>query len=282
MSDDDARAVPLGDELDLLRAFRPEVAGPTDALMSDERNALMDTITAEPAAGPGPAHPTRRRPRKRRLVVAVAVAVAAIGGVAGAAGLIPDDVQRTLGLTGDHDPTLAAKVDEAVKRVSAAAPGGGTVEVWTAPTTGGGTCAYLRHLAADGTPRDPGGVGCQNPARDGKVTGEVTGAGRDGGAALTMMAEGPDGPMSVQMEWGADDPLTVYGHVAPGAARVVVTREDGSTVTAPVTEDGWYVLALAPGTDPGALRTLEVVSSTGTALAQVPLGGPPPGAHTRP
>ena len=53
----------MNDELDALRSFRPEAAGPTDALQLQERTAFMETL----------AHaPTRARRRMPRCVRAAA------------------------------------------------------------------------------------------------------------------------------------------------------------------------------------------------------------------
>ena len=77
-------------------------------------------------------------------------------GTATAAGIVPGDVQQALGLAAAHTPRArrAPRVAEAVERASAATAGDGTLELWTAPTTGGGTCAYLRRLDAASTPTD--------------------------------------------------------------------------------------------------------------------------------
>src|SRR5262249_1576641 len=132
------RRSPMTDELDTLRSFRPEATGPTDALTTEGRNTLMTAIDAERLP-----RPARRRRRFVRVALGLAAALVAVGSVAAAAGLIPDDVRQSLGLASDVDPALAPNVDEAVQRASAASPDGGTVELWTAPTNGGGTCAYL-------------------------------------------------------------------------------------------------------------------------------------------
>ena len=149
---------------DSLRSFRPEATGPTAALVTEGRNALMTSIDAEPLPQPAP---RRRLLGRRRVRVAAvfAVALVAVGSVAAAAGLIPDDVRQGLGLAGDFEPSLAPNTDNAVKRATAANPDGGTVELWTAPTSGGGSCGYLRHLDASGAPTDARGVTCEETQR---------------------------------------------------------------------------------------------------------------------
>ena len=96
----------MNDELDTLRTFRPEAAGPTDDLTLEGRNALMTAIDAEPLPRPTP---RRRLLGRRRIRVALvfAAALVAVGSVAAAAGLIPDDVRESLGLASSFEPALA-------------------------------------------------------------------------------------------------------------------------------------------------------------------------------
>ena len=72
--------------------------------------------------------------------------------------MIPDDVQQALGLAAAHgvNAALTPRVDQAVERASAPTVDGGTLELWTARRTVGGTGAYLRHLDAAGASPTPG------------------------------------------------------------------------------------------------------------------------------
>ena len=125
------------DALDALRSFRPEATGPTDVLARDERNDFMHTIAHEPPDSPPATNrPHRRLPRSRRVVLAFAVALVAVSGAAAAAGLIPTDVQSTLGLAAAGDPAFAPDVAAATKRGSTTAADGSLIELWTAPTKG--------------------------------------------------------------------------------------------------------------------------------------------------
>ena len=151
--------ITMNDELDALRSFRPEATGPTDALQRQERIALMETIAHAPSGAP------RRLPRlrpRRRILLGIAIALVAAVGTAGASGMIPADVQQALGLAAaDHtDAALTPQIDQAVERASAPTADGGTVQLWTAPTNGGGTCAYVRQLDAAGAPTDSGPISC--------------------------------------------------------------------------------------------------------------------------
>jgi hypothetical protein len=258
----------MTDELDTLRSLRPEAAGPTDALAQEGRNALMNAIDAERLPRPA------RRRRFVRVAVVCAAALVVVGSVAAAAGLIPDDVRQSLGLAGDFDPAFSAQTDQAVKRASAVNPAGGTVELWTAPTESGGACAYLRHLDADGTPTDDRGVSCVAPLDGGARMGGFSqssapgagGVGTAGGGAMFAS----DGT-SVHTEWGDGRPVTLYGKAPAGTAEIAVTAADGSVTTAPVTDEGWYLVVLPAGTDPDSLRSLDARSASGTTLVTVPL-----------
>jgi hypothetical protein len=282
----------MSDEIDALRSFRPEATGPTDALTHDERTAFMETITR----GPLPPASSRRRARRRlggrqRLALAFVAGLVAVGGAAAGAGLIPDDVQRTLGLAGEAgDSAFAPKVDEAVERASAPTADGGTVELWTAPTSGDGTCAYLRHLDAAGTPTDNDGVvTCQRTSAGpgpgggtaaGKttVTGQVTGVGGsgDGGGGLLMMGgAGAGGEMQMQMERAAGGELTVFGRVPADASRVVLTDLDGAVIGTAAAQDGWFILSVSDR-EPASLGSIEARSGTGSVLSSLPLATPEP------
>lgn len=265
------------DALEALRSFRPEVTGPTDVLARDERNAFMQTIAHETADQPAPQGRSRRRlPRGRRVMLAFAVALVAVGGAAAAAGLIPDDVQRTLGLAGAGDPAFAPNVDEATKRASTTAADGSVVELWTAPTRGGGTCAYLRHLTASGTPSDGAAVTCQNTAANGATLGRVTGAGANGqSTGGTMTIGGTGGELSAQLQQDAGRGSVAYGKAPHAARSVIVTDGAGKHTVAAVDADGWFIVTLPTGTELTALKSIEARSAAGTTLARIPLAAAP-------
>ena len=236
-------------------------------------------LRASPRARRGrtPASAAAPASRGRRIVLAFAVALVAVGGAAGAAGLIPDDVQRALGLADRGDPALAPNVGEATRRTSTAAGDGGLIELWTAPTKGGGTCAYLRHLDAAGKPADGGAVTCRNVVGGGLVMGSVTaiaggGSSPANGAAVTIGGGGDDSPLDVQIQQDTHGGIVAYGRAPADAARLVITDEAGIRRTATPTADGWFVLVLPDARDPTALQSIEAVSASGSVLAHIPLG----------
>jgi hypothetical protein len=263
----------VNDELLDLRSFRPDEAGPTDAQVLDGRSSLMHAIDAE-LTPPRPAPPRRRR---RVALAAAIVAVAAVA-VAGAAALgVPDDVTQTLGLAGHNDPALAPAVDQAVKRATAPAPDGGTVELWTAPTAGGGTCADVRRLDASGAPLDPRGVTCQNvSAGGGTVVGQTAGTGGAGHGADLNIVSGGGGGLELHVQSSPGGPVTLFGQAPSGAAHVVVTLADGTTTTSDVGDGGWFVAVVA-GDDPSAVASVEAQSADGTPLGGADVPAPPAG-----
>jgi hypothetical protein len=261
----------VNDELHELRSFRPDGACPTDAQVIDGRTALMNAIDAE-------GHPLLRSPRRRRRVaVAAAVVAAVVVGVAGAAVLgVPDDVTRALGLAGNGDPALVPDAADAVMRATSATPDGGTAELWTAPTSGGGACAYVRLLDVGGAPVHPGAVTCQNVGSDGTVVAETTHPGGPASgfsAGLAVGGNGAGGGLDLHLQWTEGDPLTLFGQAPAGATEVVVTLDDGTTATAPVTDGGWYVAAVASDAGPAAIASVVARAADGSTLASV---APPP------
>ncbi len=273
----------MNDELETLRSFRPEAAGPTDALQLQERTAFMKTLAHAPTAAP------RRlpRPRSRRVLLGIAIALVAVVGTATAAGIVPGDVQQALGLAAAHSPdaALAPEIDQAVERTSAPTAGGGTLELWTAPTTGGGTCAYLRQLAADGTPTDPGPISCAvSLAGDGRM-GEVAVSGQAGsrspGSTLTLGNLAGDGRLSAQLQVGATGAATLFGQAPNDVAKVEVVDPAGTVLGQAAAADGWFLLTL-PADAASAAASLVAQSSSGATLATMSIATPPPPATSGP
>lgn len=262
----------MNDELDALCCFRPEAAGPTDALQLQERIALMETLVH--ASTGAPRRMPRLRPR-RRILLGVALALVTAVGTAGAAGIIPDDVQQALGLAAAHGPdaSLAPQIDQAVERTSASTADGGTLELWTAPTTGGGTCAYLRQLDAAGAPTDSGPISCAaSIAGGGRMGREMfgqAGSPRAGGTRIAGARLG-GGPLSAQVEVDASGAATLFGQARGSVAKVEIVDSTGAVLGEAAAKDGWFLLALPPDVASSA-ASLVAQSATGAAIDTVPI-----------
>ena len=265
----------MNDALDALRSFRPEAAGPTDAQQLQERIAFMDTLIETPNGG------RTRLPRlrsRRRIALGVALALVAAVGTAGASGIIPGDVQQALGLAATHsvDASLTPQIDQAVERASAPAADGGTVQLWTAPTTGGGTCAYVRRLDAAGAPADSGPISCAVSLAGGGRLGETMGQARAQASGSTMSIGGPlgDGALDAQVETDGSGAATLFGQ-APGAVgKVEVVDAAGAVLGQATATDGWFVLTLPAGAA-SAMASLVAQSAAGAPVGTVPIVLPP-------
>lgn len=264
----------MTDELDLLRSFRPEATGPSDALQLRERTALMETIVHAPTGAPR----TPRLRRPRTLLLGLVLGLAAAVGAAGATGIIPNDVQQALGFAASHgrDASLTPEIDQAVEQTSAPTVDGGTLELWTAPTAGGGTCAYLRQLDAAGAPTDSGPTSCVVTIAGGGSMGEVIGksevsgqAGSRPAAQMTIGGEGADG-VSAQVEVDASGAATVFGQAPSSVANVEVVDAAGAVLTTGAPQNGWFVLAL-PASAVSAAASILAQSSSGTTVGTLPI-----------
>ena len=262
----------MNDELDALRSFRPKATDPTDALQLQERTALMETIAHAPTGA------SRRMPRlgpRRRILLGIAVALVTAVGAAGATGIIPDDVQQALGLAAAHSPdaALTPQTDQAVERTSAPTADGGTLELWTAPTTGGGTCAYLRQLDAAGAPTDSGPLSCavSIDAGGGSVS-EMFGSSASPGAGRGMTINGrlDDGHLSAQIEVDATGAATLFGQAPGSVANVEVVDPAGAVLGEAAANDGWFLLTL-PADAASAAASLVAQSASGASIDTVPI-----------
>jgi hypothetical protein len=267
----------MNDALDALRSFRPEAVGPTDALQLEERIAFMETL----------AHATtrerRRVPRlraRRGVLLGIAIALVAAVGTASATGMIPDDVQQALGLAAarGENAALTPQVDQAVERASAPTADGGTLELWTAPTKVGGTCAYLRRLDATGAPADSGPISCAVRLAGGGMMGSAMGgaqAARSHQATTTMSIGGPlaDGRLSAQLELDANGAGTLFGQVPGNVAKVEVVDAAGAVLAEAAAKDGWFLLTLPAGAASTAV-SLVAQSASGASIDTVSIAPP--------
>jgi hypothetical protein len=263
----------MSDELDALRSFRPEATGPTDALQLEERIAFMNTLARVPAGRRG--RMLRLRPR-RRILLGVAVALVAAVGTAGASGIIPDDVQQALGLAAAHNvnASLTPQIDQAVERASASTADGGTVQLWTAPTNGGGTCAYVRHLDAAGAPTDSGPISCAVSLSGGGRMGEVVGRAGSRSSGTMMSSEGSVGGASMSTQVDGTGAATLFGQAPGDVAKVEVVDSAGAVLGEAAATNGWFVLTLPAGTA-STMTSLVAQSASGASISTVAIAVPP-------
>ncbi len=271
----------MNDVLDMLSSFRLAAAGPTDAALGRERTAFMETLADAPTVAP------RRlpRPRPRRILLGIVVALVAVVGTAAAAGVVPNDVQQALGLAAQHNPdaALTPEVDQAVERTSAPTADGGTLELWTAPTTGGGTCAYLRRLDASGAPADRGPISCAvSIAGDGRMS-EMAMTDQAGshsvGSTMTLGDLFGDRGVSAQLQVGASGAATLFGQAPGEVANVEVVDSSGAVLGQARADSGWFLLTL-PADAASAAASLVGQSPSGTTLATMPIATPAPPANS--
>jgi hypothetical protein len=276
----------MNDELDTLRSFRPEATGPTDALQLQERTALMETIATAPSGAP---HRMPRLTRRRGVVLGIAVALVAAAGAAGATGVIPVDVQQELGFAASQSPdsALTPLVDQAVQRASAPTADGGTLQLWTAPTDGGGTCAYLRHLDASGSPTDSGPISCAVSLPGGAQlrtgiqrasvagnAGSATSGHSFGSSSFDSSSSGSGG--NTQVEVDSTGAATVFGQAPDSVANVEVVDASGTVLGQAAVQDGWYLVTLSASTASSAASLVEQSASGATVSTQPLHAAPPP------
>lgn len=251
----------MTDELDVLRSLRPDAVGPSAAITTTERDALVALISQSTEQTKRAEPVTSSPPRRRKRVAAIlAVSLLGAGGIASAAGLIPDDVRSTFDSVNGGPNGDAARADDARLRASMPATGGGTVQLWSAPTTGGGECGYLRHLGPDDKPdadRSAAGVGCATPA-DGSSKPAT-------GTRLDALVDGGD----------SQSGATIYGRAPAGATAVVIELADGTAVRVAVTADAWYLAALPTAKTPTAVRSVTARDRAGRALETLDFSGQP-------
>jgi hypothetical protein len=219
----------------------------------------------------------RLRPR-RRIVLGVAIALVTAVGTAGATGLIPSDVQQALGLAAAHDmdSSLTPQIDQAVQEASAPTADGGTLQLWVAPTNGGGTCAYLRQLDAAGAPADSGSTSCAVSIPGGGTRGATFGQSsspRTGGTTMAGARLGSGG-LSTQVEVDASGAATLFGQAPTSAAKVDVLDSDGAVLGEATTNQGWFLLPLPAG-EASAATSLVARSASGASVGTAPISAKP-------
>jgi hypothetical protein len=272
----------MNDELDALRSFRPEAAGPTDGVQLRERLVFLETLGSARA---GASRGKTFLRSSRRVMLAIGIAVVTVAGTAAAAGMIPDDVQQALGLAAAHTPdtSLSPEIDQAVERTSTPTAGGGTLELWTAPTSGGGTCAYLRQLDAAGAPTDSGPISCAVSIAGGR-SGEMTMTGQAGshgaGSTMTMGNLFDGGRLSAQIQVDASGAATLFGLAPNEVAKMEVVDSNGAVLADSTPDNGWFLLTLPPASASAAVSLVAQATSGATLATMLIVPAPPPTTST--
>jgi hypothetical protein len=226
----------------------------------------------------------RLRPR-RGIVLGIALALVVAVGTAGATGLVPDDVQQALGLAAAHSPDVALtpQIDQAVEQTSAPTVDGGTLELWTAPTTAGGSCAYLRRLDATGAPTDSGPISCAVSIAGGGRMGEAMGRAGSRPGGTTMSIGGlQSGGGRVQIQVDASG-ATMFGQAPGSVAKVEVVDSAGTVLGEAAANNGWFLLTLPADAASSATSIVEQ-SASGAPVGTLPISAvaPPATAGTPP
>ena len=147
------------------------------------------------------------------------------------------------------------------------------MQLWTAPTNGGGTCAYVRQLDAAGAPTDSGPISCAvSIAGGGRMGSEMMGqaGSRRGGSTMTVGGPLGDGHLSAQVEVDSNGAAILFGQ-APRIAKVEVVDAAGAVLGEAAATDGWFVLTL-PANAASAAASLVTQSASGASVGTVPIG----------
>lgn len=186
---------------------------------------------------------------RRRLVVAAALAccVPIAGGIAAATGVVPEPVAGVFREITGWDSSTDVRSDEA-RMVAAYSLDGTTYEYWVSESADGDRCEYMRFVRA-GEPEN-GWKRC-----DHRVSEHHNDAlGLSGGTGVP------------------NDHLEFSGRAPRGAAAVVITFVDGSSLSVPVQDDGYFVIATNKRSiveqSNFPVSTIEARSSTGKLIAQ--------------
>jgi len=252
-------------DFNFIRNLRPPAAEPTTEVVQHEREHLMQFIQDTQI----------KRPRRRLATVGatVGISIVALGGVAAAAGLIPDAVTNRFTALEQRDGTI--QIDsESATMVASDASGTSEAQLWVAPSEGGDNeCEYVRSTwqsTNGGEVVENGPVACPELLRPWVSPDFTVEDPADYLASLDVFAIG-----------SADDGFeatALTGAAHPDVAQLVVELADGQQLTVDVASpDGWFAAvidgdltqadALGLPTNPAVKVTL--LGSDGRTLAEL-------------
>lgn len=192
----------------------------TETLLRRGLTALASDITPEVPTLPSTASSRARTHRRSRraTVIGVVVGLPLVGGIAAAAGVIPDPVQAVFeditgwNSAGDVHP-------EDARNVATFTLNGTEYQYWVSESVSGDRCEYMRFVR-DGEPEN-GWKRCDQ-----------------------RVDEHQNDPLSLSGGSGVPDGQIEFSGRAPSdAVAVVITFFDGTTLSAPVQNDGYFVVA---------------------------------------
>ncbi len=224
----------MNSDLDFVRELRPHSADPTAEVVQREREHLMQFIEN-----------SRPRTTGRRTAViaaAVGVSILALGGVAAAAGLIPDAITDIFTTFEQRDGSIEVSSEQA-NMVASDSDGTNAVQLWVAPTEDGSReCEYVRSTweqSDGGGAAEDGPVGCEDSLRPWTDSSFEVAGPADYLSSLDVFAIGSP-------EDGYEA-TAVTGAAHPDIASVVVDLQDGQQLTVEVTSpEGWFAV-IVPG-----------------------------------
>ena len=255
----------MNNDLDFIRNIRPPAADPTTEVVQHEREHLMQFIQDNQT----------KRPRRRgaAIGIGVAVSVVALGGVAAAAGLIPDAVTDRFSALEQRDGAIQIDSENATM-VASARSGTNGAELWVAKTDGGDReCEYVRSVwqsQSGDEIAENGPVGCEDRLQPWMSPDFTIETPSDYLASLDAYAIG-----------SADDgyEATAFtGAAHPYVASLVIELADGQQVTVDVTSpDGWFASVTdgdltqtdSTGLPSNPAVAVTLVSSDGQTLAEL-------------
>ncbi|RFS87038.1 hypothetical protein D0T12_01945 [Actinomadura spongiicola] len=217
---------------------RGDPVGPdehTDAAQDAEgRRVLAQILRAERETD------ERRSPRWGRrgvIVLATMLTVGTVGAMADAGGFIPTGVIKAFQGAQDENSDWG-KLDTARARklIDARSPRGDLVELWTAPSTKGAECAYLRRIE-DGGRTEDGSIECSDAVTP-------AGSARQGTWPGNSRLSARYGPL-------VKDDMGVLGWAAEPATAIRVTLQDGRQHLVPVRTGGFFMAFLDHKRGPG-------------------------------
>lgn len=223
----------MNNDLEFVRELRPPAADPTTAVVEQEREHLMSFIQKS--------RTTRTGRRTASIAGAVGVSIIALGGVAAAAGLIPDAITDRFAYLEQRDGEIKID-DERAIMVASDIDGTNEVQLWVAPILGADReCVYVRsswqQANGEGVAED-GPVGCEDHLRpwvdpDFTLTGPP-----DYLASLDVYGIG-----SSDDGYGATG---LSGAAHPDVAALVVELRDGRQLTVDSqSPEGWFAAIVA-------------------------------------